>query len=230
MTKFDNILISYILEADGPPSPPSSPDSSGSSPNEPGATQTPPPGQDPSKEENNPEEQDDGEEITSPEEFELAKLAIQALFFDTRSVKTKINPKIYDDFENKRNIIPILTHVEHVINKNQSDEGFRIKDKLDSISHSSNTPDIKHKSIADKIKYFSKNQSENSLDQGKRIFWVRIILNALKFKSNNYNLLEDDITPESIKVIFNKLKYDFNDDTRGTYRGFGNNISGPGVF
>ncbi len=213
MRRFENLILEAEETLDAAPNP-NNPDQ--------------PPAQDGGDQ---PPQSDATQEITSPEEFELAKLAVRALFFDPS--KSGINPKIYDDFESKKNVISILNYVERKIDETESDEGFRVTERLDQSNPDSKK--LKGMSIGKKLLYLNQNSKENTLDNGRRIFWTRIILNALKYNGNNYNLVEDDITPETIKPIFDKLKQDFNVNTRGTYSAFSNDVSGntrngPGVF
>lgn len=232
MTKFDSIINRLLLEAKLDDSLGELDDSLGDNPDESSpdgeGSQPPPEGGEDGGEQ--PDMDSPEETITSPEEFELAKLAVRALFFDPQA--KKVNPKIYDDFETNKNVIDILGYVERLINSSESDEGFRVKEKLGDANLDDSGAELEGKSIGQKLKYFNKNQKDNKLDHGRRIFWTRIILNTLKYNGNNYNLIEDDITPDTIKNIFDKLKGDFNHDTRGVFKSFDSNTSaqGPGVF
>jgi len=164
-----------------------------------------------------------------PEELELAKLAIRALYFNTDSKNVhqfslKVNDnripfeEIPDYFEETKKWQPIIAFVEYVMDKF---EGFSSK--------WTEAPKIKGKNIIDKIKYFNNSVSqEERLDNGKRLYWVRIILNCLLHGKPTENLQISDVNEENIKEVFDMLKMHYGFDTRGIYPG--KDIKAPGLF
>jgi hypothetical protein len=165
-----------------------------------------------------------------PEELELAKLAIRAIYFNISSkgvhklklkYKGRIIPfeKISDFFEKTKKIFPVLGFVEWAMDRY---EGFSSK--------WTEQPEIKGDSIITKIKKFNKNlPEENRLDNGKRVYWTRIILNCLLHGTTNFNINISDVNEQNIKEIFRLLKQHFGSDTRGMFAGEGD-WKGPGTF
>lgn len=171
-----------------------------------------------------------GEQQTFPEEIELAKLAIRALYFNISSknlhnLKLKVDngiipfEKISDYFEKTKNIIPVLGFVEWIMDKF---EGFSSK--------WTEQPEIRGKTIIQKIKDFNKElPEEQRLDNGKRVYWARIILNCLLKGNSNFNINIGDVNERSIKEVFRLLKQYFGTDTRGTFAGQPDS-NGPATF
>jgi len=166
-----------------------------------------------------------------PEELELAKLAIRALYFnkdskDVHNLKLKVDnqsipfEKISDFFEKTKKIIPILSFVEWVMDKY---EGLASK--------WSEQPEVKGKSIKDKLKYFVSLPEEERLDNGKRVYWARIILNCLLNGTPNTNINISDVNEKNIEEVFRFLKQHFGQDSRGMMQpDVKQNLEGPGVF
>lgn len=166
-----------------------------------------------------------------PEELELAKLAIRALYFNTDSkdvhnLKLKVGgttipfEKVSDFFEKTKKIIPILSFVEWVMDKY---EGLTSKWTED--------PEVKGKSVAEKVKYYLALPDDKRLDNGKRVYWVRIILNALLHGSPDMNINIADVNEKNIVEVFRLLKQHFGRDTRGLVApDIEQNLEGPGVF
>jgi len=167
-------------------------------------------------------------EKTFPEEIELAKLAVRAIYFnpsskDVHKLKLKIDNReipfemISDYYETTKNIIPILGFVEWVMNQ------------YEGVSNNwMYQPEISGNSIIKKIKQFNKKLSpEQKLDNGKRIYWTRIILNCLLDGRSNFNLNIGDINEKTIKEVFRLLNQHFSGDTRGLFPGKQLN-NGPG--
>ena len=162
-----------------------------------------------------------------PEELELAKLAVRALYFniaskDVHQYKMKIDgkpipfDKISDYFESTKNWKPIVQFVEWIM------------DKFEGISSKwTEQPEIRGKSILQKIKKFKHLDSEQVLDNGKRLYWVRIILNCLMSGNPDFNLVISDVNEKNIGEIFNLLKMHFGRDTRGIDQDV---KTGPGIF
>lgn len=165
-----------------------------------------------------------------PEEIELAKLAVRAIYFninskDVHSLKLRYKntfipfEKINDFFEKTKKINPVLGFVEWAM------------DRYEGLSSKwTEQPEIKGDGIVEKIKKFnSKLPEENRLDNGKRVYWTRIILNCLLNGSSNFNINISDVNEKNIKEIFRLLKQHFGSDTRGLFAG-DNDWMGPGVF
>jgi hypothetical protein len=156
------------------------------------------------------------QEPVAPEEIELAKLAVRALYFNAASknlhnkklkYKGEVIPfeKISDFFEETKAILPVLYFVEKLMD---SYEGLASK--------WTEREEVKGKSIIDKIEAFSAvSNDDEKLDNGKRVYWTRIILNCLLNGSPDYNLVISDINEDTIPEIFNMLKQHFGRDTRG---------------
>lgn len=164
-----------------------------------------------------------------PEELELAKLAIRALYFnaeskDVHNLKMKAGGKlipfemISDYFEKTKQIVPILSFVEWVMDKY---EGMTSK--------WTEKPEVRGKNIKEKLKYFSTLPEEEQLDNGKRVYWARIILNALLRGSSSMNINIADVTEKNIKEVFRLLKQYFGHDTRGLAPEM-NKTDAPGTF
>lgn len=166
-----------------------------------------------------------------PEEIELAKLAIRALYFnkdskDTHNLKMRIDgqeipfEKIPDYFEKTKKILSVLGFVEWVMDKY---EGLASK--------WTEQPKVKGKSISSKIKYFQSLPEDKVLDNGKRVYWVRIILNALIQGSPSMNINIGDVNEQNIVEVFRLLKQHFGRDTRGLISpDVEQSLEGPGVF
>jgi len=218
--EFDR-FIQTILEAGEAPPPPDQqeggqvPDAGGENP------------------EGNPEGEleipQEDEEPSIPEEIELAKLAVRAIYFnvdskDVHNLKLRVGDrfipfeKIQDYFEKTKNSKIILGFVEWVM------------DKYEGSSRWSEDPEVKGKGIVDKIKVFNRTLPlEQQLDNGKRVYWTRIILNCLINGNAEFNINISDVNEKNIKEIFRLLKQSFGSDTRGILQGL-DNLEGPGVF
>ena len=166
------------------------------------------------------------ESSNTPQEFELGRLALKAVNFTG-----KINPKIYDDFEENRNSAQVLNYVQAKLGG--LGEVDAVVDELISTLGGEADPSIvKGKSISDKLSYYDQKlvgMADNDVDN-----WTRIILNALKYDGGDYNI--GSLSSGNIGVILDKLKIDFNYDVRGMFNSLvddtvnGSSISGPGVF
>lgn len=170
------------------------------------------------------------EEQVFPEEIELAKLAVRAIYFNIASkdvhrlklrYKDQTIPfeKISDFFEKTKKIYPVLGFIEWAM------------DRYEGLSSKwTEQPEIKGDSITKKIKKFNKKlPEENILDNGKRVYWTRIILNCLLHGTSNFNINISDVNEKNIKEIFRLLKQNFGGDTRGNFAG-DNDWKGPGTF
>ena len=171
------------------------------------------------------------DETTYPEELELAKLAIRALYFNisTKNVsglkyKSKdghVIPleKLSDYFEETKDTAGILGFVEWVMNRYEGGHSKWTED-----------PEVRGKNIIDKVREFKKSLSpEEQLDNGKRVYWARIILNCLLRGTSDFNINISDVNEQSIKEIFRLLKQNFGNDTRGILVGH-DDLRGPGTF
>ena len=179
------------------------------------------------------------EEPVFPEEMELAKMAVAALYFnkDSKDVhklglwvkdidettgerhKERIPfEKITDYFESSKNYKAVLGFVEHVMDYYEG-----------CSSKWTEQPDIKGKGIIEKIQHFKETlPEEQQLDKAKRLYWVRIILNALMHGESGYNLTVADVDAKNIGEVYRKLKQDFGGDTRGLMPNIG--LRGAGTF
>lgn len=165
--------------------------------------------------------------VNTPQDIELARLAVKALSMDG----SRVNPKIYDDFEKKRNSAQILNYIESRVGKVGAVDSI-VDTALAQLGDTIDTNALKGKSISDKLAYY--NQQTGGYDDTQIDFWTRIILNALKYNGNDYNMTGGD--GDSMNSIIERLKQDFNYDTRGMFdklvkdRVTGSSLSGPGVF
>jgi hypothetical protein len=236
-TKFNDLITSLLLEASNPPpkAPSTESNKGGDDENEGDANAAQDDaniGGEDALDEFNADDvdlDDLEEEPVEPEELELAKMAIRALYFnpDSKSVHRfvlKIGDrripfeKISDYFEETKNWKPVLGFIEHIMDKF---EGMGSK--------WTEQPEIRGKGILDKIKLFNQDAPlEEHLDNGKRIYWVRIILNALLYGKPTYNLNTADVNEKNIKEIYRKLKQDFGRDSRGLWPN--NDLRAPGNF
>lgn len=158
------------------------------------------------------------EEEGFPEELELANLAIRAIYFNSSSKdvhKLKLNVKgkqipfemISDYFERTKDILPVLGFIEWTMNKY---EGVSSKWTED--------PEFKGKNIIQKIIELNKDlPQEQKLDNGKRVYWTRIILNCLLHGNPNFNINVGDVNEKTIKEVFRLLNQHFSGDTRGIF-------------
>lgn len=223
VNEFDKFVLSVIIEADNQTQ-------SNASENAPEAPPQENEGDAPSTDEMPPEDNFEPAEIVSPEEIELAKLAVRAIYFNVNSkdlhrLKLKVGEeiipfeKIPDYFERTKKIIPILGFVEWAMDKY---EGLSSKWTED--------PSFKGLGIVEKIKKYNQEMPpEQKLDNGKRGYWTRIILNCLLRGSANFNLNISDINEKNIKEVFRLLKQEFGRDTRGLFA-TDVDTSGPGTF
>lgn len=227
-TDFNKFILSILQEAEAPPVPPKEGEESEGDSGE----------DDNLGDEMGPEGEFDADDIdlddlqeepVFPEEIELAKMAVRALFFNpdsksihkiTLKVGDNIIPfeKVSDYFEETKNWKPVLGFVEFIM------------DKFEGLSSKwTEQPDVRGKGILDKIKAYNKNKPlEERLDNGKRMSWVRIILNCLLLGRPTYNLNTADVNSKNIKEVYRKLKQDFGSDTRGMMPN--NDLRGPGIF
>lgn len=220
-TLFDSYVNALLTEAEKPPVPPQAGGEDMGDEGEGGEM---------------PEGEDMGEEmpmedepLPSPEELELAKMAIRALNFNVKgkdmhkfSLKFKRQQipfeKISDFFEQTKAVRPVLGFVEHVM------------DKYEGISSRwTEQPEIRGKSVLAKIKAFNAvGEGDEKLDNGKRVYWTRIILNCLLHGDPSYNIVSSDVDESTVGEIFNKLKQDFGYDTRGLRKQI--DVHGPGTL
>jgi hypothetical protein len=224
MSNFDLYISKLFLEAENP--------EEGQSQNQeaPANTQESPPDEGVPPEGEMPPEELAPAEIVPPEELELAKLAVRAIYFNTSSkdvhnLKMKVGDqlipfeKIPDYFEKTKKILPILGFVEWAM------------DRYEGVSSKwTEQPEFKGQSIVQKIKSMnSQLPEEQKLDNGKRVYWTRIILNCLLRGSSNFNLNISDINEKNIKEVFRLMKQEFGRDTRGLL-GSEVDSTGPGTF
>jgi hypothetical protein len=170
------------------------------------------------------------DEKVFPEEIELAKLAVRALYFNPASKSTHryiLNvdgqkvpfEKVADYFEKTKNWKPILGFVEFVM------------DKFEGLSSKwTERPEIRGKGILDKINTYNNENlpEEERLDNGKRVYWARIILNCLLHGKATYNINMSEVNEKNIKEVYRKLKQDFARDSRGLLPDA--DLKGPGIF
>lgn len=224
--KFNDLYLKLLKEAEQQePAPPPSDGGGQSAPSADGQAPSP---EDGLGEEDTPP-MDIEDDPVSPEEIELAKLAVRALFFNTDSkdvhqFSLKIGEdripfeEIPDFFEETKRWPPVIAFVEYVMDKF---EGFSSK--------WSEKPEIKGKNILDKIKYYNKKSTDGEkLDNGKRLYWVRIILNCLLHGKPTENITVGDVNEKNIGEIFDMLKMHYGTDTRGITPG--KDIRAPGIF
>jgi hypothetical protein len=157
-------------------------------------------------------------EQTFPEEIELAKLAIRAIYFnpsskDVHNLKLKTEGReipfemISDYYEKTKDILPVLGFIEWAMDKY---EGVSSKWTED--------PEFKGKNIIQKIINYNKKLPEDQkLDNGKRVYWTRIILNCLLNGNPNFNINIGDVNEKTIKEVFRLLNQHFSGDTRGLF-------------
>lgn len=203
-SEFDQFIHSLIFEQDEEASAPPAPE---------GAEGDVPPEQAGLESEIMPEP-----EQTFPEELELAKLAIRAIYFNPSSkevhkLKLKSEGKeipfemISDYYERTKDILPVLGFIEWAMDKY---EGVSSKWTED--------PEFKGENIIKKIKHFDKTlDEEQKLDNGKRVYWTRIILNCLLHGNANFNINIGDVNEKTIKEVFRLLNQHFSGDTRGLF-------------
>jgi hypothetical protein len=225
ISEFDKYIYKLMVEA-GPPKP----DEEDETPSS-GGEEMPPDGGEDLSGELDQEMPMMPEKLVFPEEIELAKLAIRALYFnkdskDTHNLKMRVDKqqipfeKIPDYFEKTKNILSVLGFVEWVMDKY---EGLASK--------WTEQPKIKGKSITDKIKYFQSLPDDKVLDNGKRVYWTRIILNALIQGSPSMNINIGDVNEQNITEVFRLLKQHFGRDTRGLISpDVEQSLEGPGIF
>lgn len=216
-SEFEKYIYKILLEQEAPTPP---------TPDEGGEGESAP----------NPEEEDLSGEIMPepeevyPEELELAKLAIRAIYFnpsskDVHKLKLRIGEHeipfemISDYFEKTKSMVPILGFIEWAMDKY---EGISSKWTED--------PDVRGKNIIQKIKEFNKElPKEQRLDNGKRVYWTRIILNCLLHGNPNFNINIGDVNEKTIKEVFRLLNQHFSGDTRGLFPNM-DNSRGPATF
>lgn len=175
------------------------------------------------------EEPVEEEPESNPEEIELAKVAVRALYFnldakDVHQYKLKIKDnvipfeKIPDYFEETKQWKPVLAFIEHVMDKFEGTASRWAEEK-----------EISGKPIVQKIKILNRNiPIDQQLDDAKRLYWVRIILNCILFGKATENINIGDVTDRNIKEVFNWLKLHYGVDTRGITPS--KDYQSPGVF
>lgn len=229
--KFDDLYLALLKEAEGDAPPIPREDEGGGS--EEGDAPPAPGGEG----EGLPDEVDldaleeplEEEPESNPEEIELAKVAVRALYFnldakDVHQYKLKIKDdvipfeKIPDYFEETKQWKPVLAFIEHVMDKFEGTASRWAEEK-----------EISGKPIVQKIKILNRNiPIDQQLDDAKRIYWVRIILNCILFGKATENINIGDVTDRNIKEVFNWLKLHYGVDTRGITPS--KDYQSPGVF
>lgn len=233
MKKFDDVFTKLITEAgqNPPPSPPKDDEKDAAAPD------SVPSGEDSGKDDQaqldqleNLDGENEEDEKVYPEELELAKLAVRALYFNAESkdlhqFKMKIAPEkvipfelITDYFEETKDWKHVLGFLEYIM------------DKYEGISSRwSEQPHIRGKTILQKIDKFNKTLEEDQkLDNGKRLYWVRLILNAFLRGNPDFNLNTSDVNEDNIVEVFRLLKQSFGTSTRGLRPGI--DLRSPGNF
>lgn len=189
----------------------------------------------------------DSQEIKkTPQDLELAALAINALNYNG-----KFNPKIIKDYETgEGNTRQILNYIESKVGGIQlepediesmvEEQDLDLEDEqnespsIDANSSGMDVSVLEDKTISDKLSYY--NQYDRRFTDEDEKFWTKIIINALKYKGQDYNMTLSDLNPNSIDEVYNKLKMDFNYDVGGMFDTFvkdritGSTLKGPGVF
>lgn len=213
-SEFEKYIYKILLEQEAPPPPTEGGEDSAPNPDE---------------EDLSGEVMPQAEEVI-PEEIELAKLAIRAIYFnpsskDVHKLKLKIGDreipfeKLSDYFERTKNMVPVLGFIEWAMDKY---EGVASKWTED--------PEVRGKNIIQKIKEFNKElPDEQKLDNGKRVYWTRIILNCLLHGNANFNINIGDVNEKTIKEVFRLLNQHFSGDTRGLFPNT-DEYRGPATF
>ena len=170
-------------------------------------------------------------QVSTPQEYELSRIAIKALNADP----SKFNPKIFDDFESKRNSEQILNYLETKLGADVVDEPFNNIIAGLAEEGGVDPSQVQGKSISDKLAYYNQNTEDGGMQDTSVEFWTRLILNALKYRGNDYNI-GPNVSPENVNAIISKLRQDFNYDVGGMFdkmvkdRVTGSSMKGPGVF
>jgi len=216
-SQFESYIHRILFEQEAPEPP--TPDAGG------GEEGAPNPGEEDLSSEVMPEQ----EEVI-PEEIELAKLAIRAIYFnlstkDVHKLKLKAGDKIIpfekisDYYESTKDIVPVLGFIEWMMDKY---EGVSSKWTED--------PEVRGKTIIQKIKEFNKTlPEEQKLDNGKRVYWTRIVLNCLLHGNPDFNINVGDVNEKTIKEVFRVLNQNFSGDTRGLFPNT-DSFRGPATF
>jgi len=148
-----------------------------------------------------------------PEEYELAKLAIKSL---ETAGGVKINPKIYDDFEEGKNMLSILNYIEKKVNEKDNSTSYDNPKFYDFLG----IKNLKGMSIGQKIMFF-KNSSlppELQLDGQRRNGWARIIINAVRHGYRDFaiDFVEQKMNNLELESLYQQLSVDLTFDTRGS--------------
>lgn len=169
------------------------------------------------------------EEPVNPEEIELAKVAVRAIYFnlnskDVHQYKLKVGDdlipfeKIPDYFEETKQWKPVLAFIEHIMDKFEGTASKWAEEK-----------EIDGKPIIQKIKIMNRRiPEEERLDNAKRLYWVRIILNCILSGKPTENMNIGDITERNLPEVFSMLKLHYGADTRGIVGS--EESQSPGVF
>lgn len=167
------------------------------------------------------------EKPVPPEELELAKLAVRARNFnihskDVNQYKADVNgqilafEKLPDYFEKSKDWKTTLKFIEWIMNKYEGDN-----------TSWSNHKELAGRDIITRIRKINRQNKGNPdmlLDNSKRLVWTRIILNAMLHADPSFNLVGTDVTEENMPDIFNMLKQNFNNNSRGL---FNTELKGP---
>lgn len=136
----------------------------------------------------------------SREEFFLAQLALKALRIDPSTVG--IDPKVYDAFEDGKDLYTILKYIDRKVNKVDL---MTAKDEM---------------SVVDKLRHLRKVSHKNKRLPVDRLHeWVKIILNVIKNPSDNDTLLGTEVTNENVGQIFDRLRNDYGFNVKGMDKG-----------
>lgn len=148
-----------------------------------------------------------------PEEYELAKLAIKTL---EAAGGLHLNPKIYNDFEEGRNVTGVLTYIEKKVNEQSGSKEYDNPKFYEALG----IRNLKGMTIGEKMKFF-KNSSlpaELQLDGQRRTGWARIIVNAARYGYRDFaiDFIEQKINNLELESLYQQLAVDLSFDARGS--------------
>lgn len=168
--------------------------------------------------------------INTPQELDFMALAINAINYNG-----EVNLKVYSSFEKgEGNDLKILNYVESLVGYPELEEDVILGILTGGEELGFDPTPITNKPISDRIKYYNKN--DYNMPASQINFWTRLILNCLKYDGGDYNLTLSEISPESVDIIFSKLKQDFNYSVGGMGGPLtkdlptGASLKGPGIF
>lgn len=155
----------------------------------------------------------DGSQEAKPEEYELAKLAIKTLEV---AAGLRLNPAVYDAFEQGKDIYGIVNYIERQVSHKSGIKEYDNPKFYEALG----IRNLKGMNIGQKMKFFQNSSlpAELQLDGQRRNGWIRIIINAARYGYRDFviDFVEDKMNNLELESLYQQLAVDMSADTRGS--------------